>query len=133
MLADEGLRVGDNFYVVGRNDASSARYSGGSRKNINELLSGVDKSLPVILLDHQPLELGKSEAAGVDIEFSGHTHRGQLFPNEYITNRLFELDWGYLKKGNLNAFVSSGIGTWGPPVRIGSKSEIVNIKVNFNE
>jgi predicted MPP superfamily phosphohydrolase len=133
MLADETLRVGDSFYVVGRNDASGSRYSGQPRKDINELLAGVDKDLPIILLDHQPIELDKAEASGADIQFSGHTHRGQLYPNQFITGRIFELDWGYLKKGRLNAIVSAGIGTWGPPIRIGSRSEIVNVKVNFSE
>lgn len=133
MLADETLRVGNSFYVVGRNDASGSRYSGEPRKDINELLAGVDKTLPIILLDHQPIELDKADASGADIQFSGHTHRGQLYPNQFITGRIFELDWGYLKKGNLNAIVSSGIGTWGPPIRIGSRSEIVNVKVNFSE
>ncbi|MNI94966.1 hypothetical protein D3C73_1531550 [compost metagenome] len=65
------------------------------------------------------------------MQVSGHTHRGQLSPSNLITKRLFEIDWGYLKKENLNVIVSSGFGTWGPPIRIGSRSELVNIILEF--
>ena len=72
-------------------------------------------------------------AAGVDLTVSGHTHRGQLYPNHWVTQRLYEIDWGYLQKGSLHAIVSSGFGTWGPPVRTSAKSEIVEIKVKFRQ
>jgi predicted MPP superfamily phosphohydrolase len=64
---------------------------------------------------------------------SGHTHRGQLAPINLITSRIFELDYGYMKKGSLNVIVSSGYGTWGPPIRVGSQSEIVEINLQGEE
>ncbi|MOA56893.1 putative metallophosphoesterase [compost metagenome] len=83
------------------------------------------------MLDHQPSDLASAAEQGIDISVSGHTHRGQMMPNHLITKRLFELDWGYLRKGGLHAIVSSGFGTWGPPIRIGSRSEVVQIEVEF--
>ena len=95
-------------------------------------MQGIDTALPVIMLDHQPLGLAAAGHAGVDLMLSGHTHRGQFFPFNLITGRLFEIDHGYLEKDGLQVIVSSGAATWGPPVRIGTSSEIVNITVNFN-
>ncbi|HEX3032482.1 MAG TPA: metallophosphoesterase, partial [Bacillota bacterium] len=95
------------------------------------LLTGVDKRLPIILLDHQPAHLEESAANGVDVQLSGHTHRGQLFPINWITRNVFEVDWGYLRKGGLQVIVSSGFGTWGPPIRIGSRAEVVELTLRF--
>lgn len=131
-LVDENEKVADCFYIIGRDDLSDERNLHKKRMTMEELLRNVDKDSPLIVMDHQPYHLEEAEKAGIDIQFSGHTHRGQLFPSELITKRIYELDWGYLKKGQLNTFVSSGFGTWGPPIRIGSKSEIVNVKVHFN-
>ena len=82
-------------------------------------------------MDHQPYQLDIAEAAGADVMLSGHTHRGQIAPNHLFTRRIFELDWGYLRKGNLHAIVSSGFGTWGPPIRLGSQSEIIELTIHF--
>ncbi|MDD2421553.1 MAG: metallophosphoesterase, partial [Heliobacteriaceae bacterium] len=79
----------------------------------------------------QPLQLAAAQKEGVDLQFSGHTHRGQLFPNNLITRRMFETDWGLLRKDNLQVIVSAGFGTWGPPVRIGNTPEIVDVMVHF--
>jgi predicted MPP superfamily phosphohydrolase len=88
--------------------------------------------LPVILLDHQPSELVSTGNTAVDLQFSGHTHRGQLFPNNLITAKLFAQDWGYYKQNSFQAIVSCGYGTWGPPLRIGSHSEIVVANITFS-
>ncbi|MDP4087692.1 MAG: metallophosphoesterase [Bacillota bacterium] len=127
ILQDEAVLVNNSVYVAGRVDASIARGKG--RKKISEILTGIDKSKPVIMLDHQPLEFSEEDKEGVDLLLCGHTHRGQLAPANLITHRIYELDYGYLKKGNLNIVVSSGYGTWGPPMRIGSQSEIVEINL----
>jgi len=131
LLQDEYIKVANSFYIIGRNDLSSERTTGKKRMEMASLLQGIDKSLPLILMDHQPYHLEEGEASGIDAQFSGHTHRGQVFPNEFITRRIYEIDWGYLKKGALNVFVSSGYGTWGPPIRLGNNPEIVNVKVHF--
>ncbi|MCL2319653.1 MAG: hypothetical protein FWC45_06180, partial [Treponema sp.] len=70
---------------------------------------------------------GEAEAAGIDLQVSGHTHHGQIWPGPVITRRIYEDDYGLLYKGKTAIIVTSGCGTWGPPLRIGTKSEIVCI------
>lgn len=131
VLRDEYVKVAGSFYIVGREDSSRERFAGGKRKPLVQVLNSLDRSLPVIVIDHQPSQLEEAQTQGVDLQLSGHTHRGQLWPNGLITRRLFENDWGYLLKGNSQFIVSSGFGTWGPPVRVGAKPEIVEITLNF--
>lgn len=126
VLVDEVTNIDDLFYVVGRED-----YSSKDRKSIEELTHSLNKEKPIFLIDHQPRELEKASAAGVDIMVSGHTHKGQLFPGNYITKAIFENHYGLYKKENLHSIVSSGFGLWGPPFRIGSRSEVVEINVTF--
>lgn len=132
VLRDEAKEINNQFYVVGRDDISINRAKK-KRKSIDEILQKVDKSKPVLLIDHTPSALEESEENNIDLQVSGHTHKGQFFPNNLITSRIFEVDYGYLKKKDLNVIVSSGYGTWGPPIRLGSRSEIVNITVKFNK
>ncbi|EKQ50361.1 MULTISPECIES: metallophosphoesterase [unclassified Clostridium] len=129
-LQDESVKVADSFIIIGRNDPAGTRLTGG-RKALNDILKDVDRSLPIIVLNHRPEDLEEAEAEGVDLQLSGHTHNGQIFPGNLITKHIYEKDYGYLNKGNFNLIVSCGYGTWGPPIRIGTKSEIVEIKINF--
>ena len=75
--------------------------------------------------------MNEAKENNIDLQLSGHTHHGQFFPGNLITKMIYEVSWGYLKKNQTHYYVSCGVGTWGPPVRIGSVSEIVNIKINF--
>lgn len=124
LLKDQSTLIDSAFYVVGRDDKTNSK-----RKTLEELTASLDKSKPVILLDHQPYNLEESEANGVDLQFSGHTHRGQIWPISLITDWIYEDSYGYLKKGNTNVYVSSGIGIWGGKFRIGTQSEYVVIEV----
>lgn len=126
MLLDETIKIADAFYLTGREDLTNK-----GRKTLHELKEEVDDSLPWFVIDHTPSDLKLPSELGVDFHFSGHTHLGQLWPNHIFTRKLFELDHGYLQKGGLHAVVSSGFGFWGPPVRIGSRSEIWSIRVIF--
>lgn len=130
-LQDECTKVADSFYIVGRNDHGSIKSVGQDAAPLDEILKDADKSLPIIVLNHRPERLEEAESENVDLQLSGHTHKGQIFP--FITRYMYELDYGYLKKDNFNLIVSSGYGTWGPPVRIGSKSEMVHITVDFKK
>ena len=132
VLRDRYVKVNGQFYVVGRDDPTVGRMSGTRRLPLPAVMQGVDRSVPVILLDHQPQNLTEGQQQGVDLQLSGHTHHGQFFPNNLVTERLFELDWGYLRKGAYQAIVSCGYGTWGPPVRIGNQPELVDIRITFN-
>ncbi len=130
VLRDEYVKVGDSFYIVGRDDRR-AQFGGQGRKPLAEVMAGVERRLPVILMDHQPFALDEAAGQGVDLQLSGHTHVGQMFPNNFVTGRIFEDDWGYLRKGAYQVIVSSGFGTWGPPIRVGNTPEIVDITIKF--
>lgn len=130
VLQDEFAKVADAFYVIGRKDRMAERMAGG-RKELKDIMQGIDRSLPLIMMDHQPYELDKAKENGVDLQLSGHTHHGQLFPFNFITRSVYELSWGYLKKGTIHYYVSCGVGTWGPPVRTCSRPEVVQIRVKF--
>ncbi len=125
VLRDSTAMFGGAFYVAGRDDRENR-----SRKSIAELTAGIDKNLPVILLDHQPYALDEAEAAGIALQLSGHTHLGQVWPVTWITRSLFEQAYGYLEKGDTKYWISSGLGIWGGKFRIGSRSEyiIVNLE-----
>ena len=133
ILRDSVLKIDDSFYLVGREDRSISSFAGKKRKELSALLSETDKSLPIFLMDHQPFGLDSAVKNGIDIQISGHTHNGQLFPINLIEKFIFELSSGYLKKEQTHFYVSTGVGTWGPPVRIGNRPEIVNIKLLFIE
>jgi len=130
-LRDKTVRIADSFYIVGREDRASKGFAGIIRKPLYMLLEGVDKNLPVILMDHQPVRLEEAEKNGVDLQLSGHTHHGQLWPFNFITKRIYEVSMGYKQKGNTHYYVSCGVGSWGPPVRTGNRPEIVQITLNF--
>jgi uncharacterized protein len=131
VLRDAYVKVDESFYIVGREDNALERMSKTKRKPLSQIVDGIDNSLPVILLDHQPNTLPEAQKAGVDLLLAGHTHKGQFFPADLFTKMIFEIDYGYLKKGNFNVVVSSGVGTWGPPIRIGTSSEIVDMSIRF--
>ncbi|MEI6347317.1 MAG: metallophosphoesterase [Bacteroidota bacterium] len=131
LLVDTSVFIDSSFYLVGRDDKDASRFSGKKRASLDVLMENIDTSKPIILLDHQPFALSESQRVGVDLQLSGHTHNGQFWPFNYITNSIFEKSWGYLKKGMTHFYVSSGYGTWGPPVRIGNRPEIVIIDIDF--
>jgi uncharacterized protein len=133
LIRDTAILVNNKFYLAGREDRDRYRFTGNRRMSINEVLKNIDKSYPIILLDHQPFNLKEAEEAGIDLQLSGHTHHAQLWPLNYITEKIYEMDWGYIKKGNTQYYISCGFGTWGPPMRIGSRSEIVNINIRFDK
>jgi uncharacterized protein len=131
MLRDKSVKIADSFYIVGREDLAARRFAGYERKDLAEIMAGIDTSLPVIVMDHQPYQLQEAVDNGVDLLLSGHTHRGQLWPFNHVVNAIFELAWGYRRISDTHIYVSNGVGTWGPPVRIGNRPEIVQINLRF--
>ncbi len=131
VIRDSSVLIDDSFYIVGRDDRSKKQFTGTDRKSLEEILTGLDKDYPAILMDHTPFGLGEAEKNNIDLQLSGHTHHGQMFPANLITKMIYEMSWGYLRKGMTQYYVSCGVGTWGPRVRIGSSSEIVNLKIRF--
>ncbi|MBK7628472.1 MAG: metallophosphoesterase [Bacteroidales bacterium] len=132
VLKDEMVILDGGIQLLGRIDRDSFRFYGKERMPLSQLMQQADTSKPVILLDHQPFHLDESARAGVDLQLSGHTHNGQMWPLNYLTNKIYELSYGYLKKGNSHFIVSSGYGLWGPRVRSGSRSEVLLINITFS-
>jgi predicted MPP superfamily phosphohydrolase len=133
MLRDSVAQIAGAFTLVGREDISIQQFGGGKRKPLTELIKTVNKNLPIILMDHQPMHLNESVEQGIDLQLSGHTHNGQLWPFNYITDAVYEIGWGYKQKRNTHIYVSCGVGTWGPPMRTGSRPEVVQIKLVFGK
>jgi len=130
VLIDSVVTLPNGIQLVGRNDRSSRGIN--PPKQLSELTASTNPDYPIIVMNHQPFNLDEASAANVDLHLSGHTHNGQLWPFNYITKAIFELSWGYLKKGNTNFYVSSGYGTWGPSVRTGNRPEVVIFKLKFD-
>jgi predicted MPP superfamily phosphohydrolase len=131
MLRDDYIIIENEICIMGREDRSIKQFSGRLRKPLEEIMKGIDKSKPVILMDHQPIKLIEAEKNGVDFQLSGHTHHGQLWPFNFITKKVYELSRGYKTKSGTQYYVSCGVGTWGPPIRTGNKPEIINIELKF--
>lgn len=131
MLRDTAVLIDSSFYVIGREDRDRSRFSGNPRKSIAALVKDLDPAKPKIMLDHQPYALHEAVKAGIDLQISGHTHHGQIWPLSYVTSAIFELSRGYLQKEQSHFLVSTGFGTWGPPVRTGNRPEILVIDVKF--
>ena len=131
MLRDQTVKVADSFFLVGREDRSSDRFMGPPRKELMELMKSVDRAYPAILMDHQPFGLREAADQGLDLQISGHTHYGQLWPLNHIVRRVYELAWGYKNIAGTHYYVSNGVGTWGPPIRIGNRPEIMHFRIRF--
>jgi predicted MPP superfamily phosphohydrolase len=130
-LRDSSQLIDSSFYLIGREDVSMPQFTGKQRKTLDQIVKDLPNNYPKILLDHTPFKLEQAEQNGMNLQLSGHTHHGQIWPGNIITKMIYELSWGYKQKGSTHYYVSSGAGTWGPPVRTGSSSEIVNIKIKF--
>ncbi len=131
LLEDETLLINNSFYLTGRRDPDRARKTNTKRKTPVQLTKDLDRSKPVIILDHQPKELQELQEAGADLDLCGHTHDGQMFPGNIITRLFWKNSCGYLQKGSMHNIVTSGTGLWGPAMRIGTSSEICIIEISF--
>ena len=127
ILLDTVVVIGNEFCLAGRLDEGTR-----GRKSVKELLRTTDDTLPLIMLDHRPTEFPEVIASKTDIRLSGHTHRGQMFPNNLIMKAMYDLSYGHKKIENVHFFVTSGIRLWRYPVRTIGKSEIMLINVTFD-
>lgn len=133
VLKDEIITLEGGIQLVGRIDRDASRFYRKERLPLSELMKQADATKPVILLDHQPFQIDESVKNGIDLQLSGHTHNGQMWPLNYITKMIYDVSYGYLKKGNTHIIVSSGYGLWGPRVRSGSRSEVLLINIIFED
>lgn len=126
ILRDTAVTIDNKFVLIGRDD-----YTNRHRKPISAIISTIDTNLPMILLDHQPVNLAEATENNIDLQISGHTHNGQIFPINLLVGKMFQLPYGHRKTGNTNFYVSSGLGLWGAPIRLGTQSELVKVELNF--
>jgi predicted MPP superfamily phosphohydrolase len=126
VLRDSGVVINSGFTLVGRNDGHA-----NNRRAIEELMRTVPRDLPVIVLDHRPTDIERISGTGADMLVSGHTHYGQLWPINLITELIYDVNWGHKKIRNTHVFVTSGVQLWGPPVRTAGDSEIMMIDIDF--
>lgn len=129
LLDDETVFINEEFYLIGRKDRSRSRKIGVERKEISDLVMGCDTNKPIIVLDHQPSEFESMVASKVDLLISGHTHNGQLFPGNILINFVWKNAYGLYQNGSFNSIVTSGVGTWGPNMRLFTNNEVVNIQL----
>lgn len=126
LLRDSAVTIDNKLVIIGRDDRTNR-----NRKSLKHLTASVDSNLPSVLLDHQPYNLSEAVENNINVQISGHTHNGQIFPINRIVRRMYELAYGYKKTGNTHFYVSSGLGLWGAPIRLGTQSEIVNIRLSL--
>lgn len=128
VLMDESVIIDDRLIVLGRLDKTpiGGYRDGIVRGDFDDIINDID--LPLIVLEHNPMYIDEYDNR-VDLILSGHTHRGQLFPANIITDLMYEVDYGYYNNSGTHVIVSSGVGTWSMPMRVGSHCEIVSINL----
>lgn len=129
MLRDSVVSPDSSFFLIGRDDYSQKAF----RKTIHQLTYGLDKSKMLFLMDHQPETLYEATQNGIDIAVYGHTHNGQVWPHGWMIKALKPLVYGLKQIGNTTHLVTSGVGMAGPPLRIGTDSEIIIVTIHFTE
>lgn len=133
ILEDESVLINDQFYVIGRKDASLTEKIHETRKAPAQLTEKLNRDKPIIMIDHQPKELQELADAGVDLDLCGHTHNGQTFPGNFTIKLMWENPCGLLSKDNMTNITTSGAGVWGPAMRIGTDSEICSINIQLKK
>ena len=124
LLRDEVAVAGERVVIAGRDDDTNS-----ARPSLSALLKDVRRDLPILVLDHRPTEIVENVQTPMDIQLSGHTHNGQVFPANFIVRAMYRLAYGHARLNGKDVFVSSGFGFWGVPLRLGSRSEVLVIEV----
>ena len=134
VLRDQWAVVDDSFVLAGRDDLGKPGFTGTQRASLTDILADLPaqyRHLPLVVLDHQPAALDEAREAGTALMLSGHTHYGQLWPFNFVTELKYENPMGLLTKGNFHSIVSAGTGTWGPPLRTTSRAQVLLVTVHF--
>lgn len=133
LLEDRAVTLGNGVQLVGRRDPARSKKLADERLQPAQLLEALDPDRPVFVIDHQPKDLEALAAAGADLDLSGHTHDGQMFPGNLLMRLLWENAYGCEQVGDMVSVVTSGLGVWGPDMRVGTRSEVVCVSVHFSE
>ena len=130
VLYDQVVDIG-GVQLAGRVDGEKAGDGTVNRMTPAQLLSGIDQSLPVVVLEHEPKEFKALKEAGADVALCGHTHAGQMFPGNLVVPFFNENAWGYARVHDLETVVTAGVGYYGPPMRVGTDSEVSVVNLKF--
>ena len=133
LLQDNSVLIDDSVYIYGRADSRHPGRGISKRKTPEQIMDSLDSSKPVIVIAHEPDELGELSDAGVDVDLCGHTHDGQMFPGNLTTALVWENSYGYLNKNGMHNIVTSGVGIFGPDMRVGTIAEVCPITIKFNK
>jgi uncharacterized protein len=129
VLRDRVTVLPNGINLIGREDITGQRMFRKERKSLKELLADVDTLKPVIVMDHQPFRLKEVATHAVDLQLSGHTHDGQMWPFNYIIDAMYEIGAGYGRINKTQFYVSPGVGTWGPPIRTTRRPEVITLEI----
>ena len=132
MLEDQTVNINHQIQLVGRLDGEKTGHATGTRKSLEEVLQATNQKLPIFVINHEPENLNQYSKQGVDLVLSGHTHAGQFFPLTITRSLVWSNYWGLETKGNTTGAVTSGIGVYGPPIRVMSNSEVMVLNIQFH-
>ncbi|MBQ0058708.1 MAG: metallophosphoesterase, partial [Lachnospiraceae bacterium] len=133
LLCDQSVMIEDSAYLFVRPDEERpGKYVEGERLTPDELMATMDASKPVIVFEHEPKFLDQLSEAGVDLHLAGHTHDGQLFPLNLTSKLVWKNSCGLLEVGDMTSIVTSGVGLYGPYIRVGTTPEVCDIHISFN-
>ena len=129
----ELMKDGEAIHLAGVDDWTAHQFGNGHGADMARAMEGRDSTKPVVLLAHQPVQFDEARAHGVDLQISGHTHGGQIFPFGFLTRLAQPFLSGLHARGDSQIYVSSGTGYWGPPMRIAAPAEITLIELGATE
>lgn len=134
LLRNRWISVAGGLQIIGRDDPIGTRIIGEQIPPLIEIMKGIDQKKPIILLYHTPdTTMDELQRLGINLQLSGHTHKGQLWPFHYIVKMIFAMPYGFFTAGNTSVYVNRGAGTWGPPMRVGAPPEIAFITLHTND
>ena len=119
--------------LLGRADKYKPVKKAKKRMEPDDFMSDLDNDKPILVLEHEPDDLKELAEIGADVTFAGHTHAGQIFPGTLVVKALHDVAYGCKEKYGMNVIVTSGIGCYGPPIRILTDSEIVIADIHFSK
>ena len=132
LLHDSGVQLPNGIYLYGRADKNRPGRGITVRQTPQEITAGLNPAQPVFVIDHEPGELQALADAGVDVDLGGHTHDGQMFPGNLTIRLFWENACGHVQKGAMHSIVTSGVGLFGPNMRVATRAEICPITIHFS-
>ena len=129
VLRDETVSLPNGVVLIGRDDVTRERMTGRKAVSLAAFKAQLPVQTPFVVMDHNPGRFAEAVSNQMPLMISGHTHVGQLAPNQYALRKMYPLDYGVLESGVTKLLVSSGFGTWGPPIRVGNRPEIMVLHI----